>query len=243
MEPRRRPEPGGRRLHRVRRRRGRRARVRASERTGRRGPGHRPRRRLARPPGRLDPAQDRAHEGHRDRCRQRGRPLRGGRAVDGGQSRRRGARPRQPLGLGARHRRRRLHDGGRLRLVRAPLRPRLQQRARGRAGDRRRRAAPRGRGQRPRPVLGGARRRRELRRRHRDRVRPRRAARGLRRQRHLSGRRALGRAHRPLLRVGGGPAGRGHLDRAVPAAPAATADPGAAAGKATDHDRGVLRGT
>ena len=150
--------------------------------------GHRPRRRLARPARRLDPAQDRAHEGDRGRRVQPGRPLRGGSRLDGGQPRRRRAWPRQPLRLGTRHRHRRLP-----RPVAASVGSRASTALPATASARSSWSPTASSGgstrQRTRPLLGDPRGRRQLRRRDRDRVRPGRDAGGVRRRRPLSGRR------------------------------------------------------
>jgi FAD binding domain len=98
-------------------------------------------------------------------------------------------RPRRAERSRFRHRRRRPHARRRLRLAPAQVRTRLRQPRRG-AGRLRRRPDPDGvGGLQPRPVLGAARRRRQLRRRHLVHLRPEGARAGGRvRRRHVSDR-------------------------------------------------------
>ena len=139
----------------------------AAQRPQGRRPGHRPRRRAAGAAGGHDPAQDRAHARHRGRPRGAHGAARGRRAL--ARAGRGGGRARDVLAarLLARRRRRRLHARRRPQLARPPLRLRLQPGRRDRAGRRLGRAAHGRRRERPRPVLGDARRRRRLRGRHR----------------------------------------------------------------------------
>ena len=90
------------------------------------------------------------------------------------------ARPVPALGLLARRRRRRLHARRRPELARPPPRPGRQRGHRDRARHARRAARPRDGRRAPGPVLGAARRRRQLRRRHGDGVRAVPLRRGLR---------------------------------------------------------------
>ena len=100
------------------------------------------------------------------------RPRRGRRALDGRDRARGRPRARGAARQLARRRHRRLQPRRRHRLVRPQARPRHQQPDRGRARHRRRRARARRRDAEPRAVLGAARWRRQLRRRHRPRVPP-----------------------------------------------------------------------
>ena len=112
-----------------------------------------------------------------DRRRAQGRPRRGRRLVDRRHRARVRARPRPARRLVARRRRRRLHARRRLELARAQARPRREPRRRARGRHRRRPPRARRPRQRARPVLGAARRRRQLRRRHGARAAAVRAAR------------------------------------------------------------------
>ena len=108
--------------------------------------------------------------------------------MDGRRRPRLRARPRRALGLVARRRRRRLLARRRHGLARPQARPGRQQRHRDRDRHRRRPPRPRRRAPARRPVLGAARRRRELRRRHRDGVPALRARVDRRRRDALAGR-------------------------------------------------------
>ena len=100
----------------------------------------------------------------------------------------------------------------------------LQQRPRDRDRPRRRPPRPLRRAHRARPVLGAARRRRLVRRRHRDRARAVRDPRGLRGHARVRlG--ALGRGAARVERVAPDDARRGHLRRPHPPGPAAARDP------------------
>ena len=172
LERRPRRPPGGDRPLRRRLRRAPRGRLRPQ-----RGPRRRGARRQPQHSGLLDRrGRDRhrplADEGHRGRRGCRHRPRRGG--GDLGRARRRdpGARPRHHRRPDLDHRHRRLHPGRRDRLADAQVRPRLRQPALGRGGHRRRPDPHRERDREPRPLLGPARGRRQLRRRHHLRVRP-----------------------------------------------------------------------
>ncbi len=170
------------------------------------GAGDRPRGGGARAARRRDPDQDRAHARRRDRGREGAR--RGRRA---GRGRRRGReRSGDVLDAGdlAQRRGHRLHARRRAELVRPQVRLGLQPGERHRAGDRRRRAPHGGRGERPRPLLGTARRRRRIRDRHRAARRAPADRRGLRRRPALPGR-ADARRPRRLPRVGRARSGGG----------------------------------
>ena len=121
--------------------------------------------------GRRHPArQARADARRGDRPRAADRARRGGRAVAGRHAPRGRARPGRARRLVARRGRGRLHAGRRPQLARTPPRHRREQRRRHRDRHSRRRARSHRRRQPARPVLGAARRRRQLRRGHRDRV-------------------------------------------------------------------------
>ena len=125
-------------------------------------------------------------------------------------------------------------------VARPQVRPLLQQRRRDRARDRRRRARPRRRRAPRRPLLGAARRRRQLRRRHPHGDPPLPAGRGLRRDDVL----AVGaqrRGPQGLGRVDADRARRGHHQRAPDADPAAAGHPGVPPGPRPDRDRRRLR--
>ena len=117
-----------------------------------------------------------------DRRRRANRPRRRRRALERRRRPAAGARARRAARLVARRRRRRLHAGRRPGLARPRARPRLQH-----ASRRSRSSSPTAslvrarRRPRARPVLGAARRRRQLRRRHGDRARAVPDPRGLRR--------------------------------------------------------------
>ena len=128
-----------------------------------------------------DPRLDAAHARRRDRRRGADRPRAGRHALARGHRGGDAARPVPALGLLARRRRRRLHARRRAELARAQARARGQPRDRDRARHPRRAARARDRRRARRPVLGAARRRRELRRRDRDGVPPVPVRRGLRR--------------------------------------------------------------
>ena len=116
----------------------------------------------------------------------------------GGRRRRgRPARPDRPARLLAQRRRRRLLARRRHGLARPQPRPADQQPDRDRARHRRRRDRPHRRGQRRRAVLGAARRRRQLRRRHRARVPALPGERDLRRLHDVGLERVRARARRP----------------------------------------------
>ena len=121
-----------------------------------------------------------------------------------------------------------LHARRRARLDQPPVRARRQQRARHRGRDRRRRARAGGPRERARPVLGAARRRRQLRRGDRDRVLALPADRGLRRNDRLAGR-PRRRGDPGVCRVDARPAGRDDRLGALPHPPAAPGGAGAAA--------------
>ena len=129
---------------------------------------------------------------------------------------RRRPRPRRPARHLARRRHRRLQPRRRHRLVRPQARPGRQQPHRRRARHRRRRARPRRRDAEPRALLGAARRRRQLRRRHGARVPPLPDRDGVRRHAGLGPR--PGRAGAaPLGRLGARGARRGHHVVPLPA--------------------------
>ena len=136
----------------------------------------------------------------------------------------------------ARRRRRRLQPRRRRELARPQARPVGQQHPGDRDRDRRRAPAPRRRRARRRPVLGDARRRRQLRRRDRDGDRPLPARRALRRRDVLAVG-ALRRGPARLARVDADRAGRGHLVRPHHADPAAPGHPGDAARARVRDDR------
>ena len=208
--------------------------------------GHRPQRRPARRPARHDPAQHLAHARRRDRRRGAPRPRGGRHAVARGHRARLRARPGAAGRLVARRRRRRLLPRRRRELARPQARPGRQQRARHRARHRRRPAAPRRPRQRPGPVLGAARRRRQLRRRDGDGDRPLPHARALRR-RDVVAVGARVRGHARLARVDADRAGRGHLlgphhaDPADPRAPRVPARPQLRDDRRRDHRRPRVR--
>ena len=146
----------------------------------RRAAGDGPRRRGDRLARGHDPRADAAHARRRDRSRGADRPRAGRHALARGDRGRDAARPVPALGLVARRRRRRLHARRRPELARPQARAGREPRHGDRARDAGRRAGAR-HGRRPRrPVLGAARRRRQLRRRDRDGVPPVPVRRGLR---------------------------------------------------------------
>ena len=129
----------------------------------RRTAGDRAQRGAARPAGQHDPAPARRAEGHQRRPGSADRPRGRRRPMAGRDGRGHQARPGRPGGIGRRCRRRRLHArrrpqlAGALARLRGAKRGGIRGRHRGRAGPPRRRRAP------PGPVLGAARRRRDLR--------------------------------------------------------------------------------
>ena len=141
--------------------------LRRRERPPGRRSGNRPWRRRPRPAGGGDPAQDRADAERRDRPGRTdgtGGGRRPGRRAERG---RRRTGPQLDARLFPGRRRHRLHAWRRAQLARPPLRLRLQPRAHDRVDHGRRRGAHGRHRERPRSLLGAARRRRRLRDRHR----------------------------------------------------------------------------
>ena len=172
LERRPRRPPGGDRPLRRRLRRAPRGRLRPQRGAGRRRARRQPQHsRLLDRRGR-DRHRPLADEGHQGRRGRPPPPRRGGRHLGRARRRHPGARPRHHRRPGLDHRRRRLHPGRRDRLADAQARPRLRQPALGRGGHRRRPDPHRERDRERRPLLGPARGRRQLRRRHLLRVRP-----------------------------------------------------------------------
>ena len=229
MEPDRGSAPGRGRGGRVRRgHRGDRP-LRRRRRVRRHRSGHGPRRRGAREPaGRRDPDQDARDARRRDRSGNAHRPRPGRRAVDGRDRPCPRARPGRSGRILARRGRGRLHPRRRAQLAQPQLRGGREQRHGDRGGDRRRPDHPHRRGQRSGAVLGAARRRRQLRHRHRDRVHPLPGAGGLRRRHVLADRAGCGSAAR-VARPRAVAAGVDDDRRPAADAAADPGDPGAAA--------------